>query len=134
MKYTNVHHIGRRGAFLLFLAMLDLIYAFALAFPTQQATDNSAYSFLALIAPLYFWAILWAVCGLTCLYYAFQIKDAPGFAVAMFIKVVWATLFLLGWMFADVERGYLSSAIWGAFAGLTAVIATWPDMLKGRRE
>jgi len=46
--------------------------------------------------------------------------------------VLWALVFLLGWVFADVERGYLSTAIWGAFAAVLALIATWPEPEPGK--
>jgi hypothetical protein len=124
--------IGRRGAFLLFLSLLDFIYAYGLAFPTARAVQNPTYEFLALIVPLYVWAALWLIVGALCLVYAFRQQDAVGYTAAMFLKVLWALVFLLGWMFADVERGYLSTAIWGAFAAVLALIATWPEPEPGQ--
>jgi hypothetical protein len=52
----------------------------------------------------------------------------------MFVKVLWAVTFLLDWLFADVERGYLSTAIWRAFAAVLGLIATWPDDARDGRE
>lgn len=123
---------GRRGAFLLFLSLLDLVYAYGLAFPTPRAASNPTYQFLASTLPLEVWGALWAVVGTLCFVFAFRQQDAPGYAAAMFIKVLWALVFLLGWMFADVERGYLSTAIWGAFAAVLALIATWPEPEPGK--
>jgi hypothetical protein len=129
---TLSQRIGRRGAFLLFLSLLDWVYAYGLAFPTPRASSNPTYQFLASTLPLEAWGALWAIVGTLCFVFAFMQQDAPGYAAAMFIKVLWALVFLLGWAFADVERGYLSTAIWGAFAAVLSLIATWPEPEPGR--
>lgn len=122
-----VHKVGRRGAFLTFLALLDLVYAYSLFFPTEQSRRNPTSLFLADIAPLWFWGVLWGAVGLACAFFVFRRKDAPAFAAAMFIKVLWSLTFLIGWIVGLVERGYLSTAIWGAFALVVALISTWPE-------
>jgi hypothetical protein len=127
-----VHKVGRRGAFLAFLALLDWIYGYALAFPTPAALANPTYKFLIQSLPLNLWAGLWFGVGTICFVYAFRKRDAPGYAAAMFLKILWSALFLFGWVFAGVERGYLSSAIWGAFAAILALIATWPEPEPGK--
>jgi hypothetical protein len=124
--------VGRRGAFLLFLAILDWIYAYALAFPTPVAIKSPTYTFLATTFSLPVWASVWAIVGTICFVFAFRERDAPGYAAAMFLKILWAVTFLLGWIFADVERGYLSTAIWGAFAAVLALISTWPEPEPGK--
>jgi len=133
-KHPILRKIGRRGTFLLFLTILDYIYAFSLVFPSPNSVIQPTYSFLAAVLPLEIWAMLWAVVGTICLVYAFKKDDSPGYAVAMFIKILWAVIFLLGWLWADVDRGYLSATIWGAFAGVLGIIATWPDEIKMRHE
>lgn len=125
-----IQRIGRRGAYLLFLAILDLTYAHGLFFPTERAASSPTYVFLAEIFPLHMWAILWAVCGFICLIYSFKKTDAPGFTAAIFIKTIWALISLLGWLFGDIERGYISAAIWLLFVGVTGLIATWPEYIK----
>ena len=126
--------VGHRGAFLLFLALLDLVYAFGLAFPTPQARRSPTYAFLAEVpGSLYLWAALWLIAGILCGIYAFRRRDAIGYFAAMFVKAIWALMFLLGWLFAGVERGYLSAAIWGAFAFIVWLIAGWPEPPKDRR-
>lgn len=126
-KSPLLQRVGRRGAFLLFLALLDIVYAYSLAFPSVSVEGNPTYTFLATIVPLDVWAALWVSVGVICLVFAFREKDAPGFAAAMFLMVLWASILLLGWLFAGVERGYLSSAIWGSFAALLTLIASWPE-------
>lgn len=124
--------IGRRGVVLLFLAILDFAYAIGLAFPNAESANNATSHFLTSVLPLDTWAAMWLVVGVLCLIHAFRRKDALGFAAAMFIKVLWAIMFFLGFLFAGVERGYLGAAVWGGFAALLGVIATWPDDLKAR--
>lgn len=131
MKVRNLlYPVGRRGAFLIFLAMLDWVYGLALLYPSPQSLTNPTYVFLNRIFPLPVWASLWIIVGTLCFAFAFRVNDAIGYAAAMFIKVLWGLTFLLGWIFAGVERGYLSAAIWLAFAGLLALVATWPDEYK----
>ena len=122
-----LHRIGRRGGFLLFLALLDIIYAYGLITPTARSAQNPTTLFLESVAPIPVWAGLWGTVGTLCLFYAFRQQDFPGYFAAMFLKALWAATFLLGWAFAGVERGYLSFAIWGAFAGVLALISGWRE-------
>jgi hypothetical protein len=80
-----LHRIGRRGIFLLFLALLDFTYAYGLIFPTPRAIQNPTSVFLAHIMPLELWGLLWATVGAVCLVSAFAVKDAIGYAAAMFL-------------------------------------------------
>jgi hypothetical protein len=77
---TVTLRVGRRGAFLLFLALLDFVYAYGLPFPGAAANTSATYRFLAAVAPLDAWALLWAGVGLVCFVFAFHKKDAPGYA------------------------------------------------------
>src|SRR5215213_10409504 len=120
-------HIGRRGAFLLFLAEVDLIYALGMLFPTSLSLSYPTTRFLMQVSPLWVWGLLWLVVGIICLIFAFREKDAIAYAAAMFLKVLWGLTFLLGWIFTGVERGYQSSAVWLTFAAICLLIATWPE-------
>jgi hypothetical protein len=121
------HRLGFRGAFLLFLAELDLVTALTLIFPTPRTLQTPIYVFLNLIAPLDIWGCLWGVTGMLCLVYAFRRDDAPGYAAAMFIKVLWAAMFLLSWAFAHVELGLLGMFVWVSFALVVGLISRWPE-------
>lgn len=127
---TVVLRVGRRGYFLLFLALLDAVYGASLLNPTPRSLDNPTTQFLLRVLPLPAWACVWLLVGAICLVSAFRFNDAAGFAAAMGLKTLWGSLFLIGWVVADVERGYLSAVIWLAFAGLLALVVPWPDDLK----
>lgn len=128
-----LHPIGRRGSVLLFLALLDLVYAYGLAFPTPRSVTNPTTTFLLAIVPtLWFWAALWGLVGLTCLVAAKLKRLEPyAFLGAVGIKVLWALLFGLGDIAGQVERGFLSAAIWGGFSVLVLIISGWPEPPRG---
>lgn len=127
-----VHRVGRRGAALLFFAFLDLIYCHGLLFPTTAARRSASYQFLHDVAPLWVWGGLWGGVGLVCLVCAFRRHDDPAFAAAMGLKVLWGGVYLLGWLFAGLERGYVAAAIWLAFAAFVGLHAGWPEANRGR--
>lgn len=121
------HRVGRRGAALLFFAFLDLVYCWSLLDPPRSTRDNAAYAFLASILPLWTWGLVWGAVGIVCLISAFRRHDEVAYTAAIAVKVLWGLLFTGGWLFADVERGYVSAAVWLALALLVALIAGWPE-------
>lgn len=118
---------GRRGACLLFLAVLDLIYAYSLTTPTPRSLTNPTTLFLISIMPLGAWAFIWAFVGAVCLLFAFRHDDHIAFGLGISLKAFWALVFFWGWIIHEVERGYLSTTIWGAFALFILVIAGWRE-------
>lgn len=131
MRYPSgrllLRRIGRRGAFLLFLALLDLVYAYSLLRPPAATRAAQTFMFLADLAPLPVWAGWWAATGVVCAVYAFRARDAAGYAAAMLLKAGWALLFAGGWIWAGLDRGYLTCVIFGSFGLALALIATWPE-------
>jgi hypothetical protein len=119
--------VGRRGSALLFFAVLDLIYGFSLYRPAPRAVATPAFVFVAGIAPLWAWAVLWWITGCLCLIGAFMRDDSLAWAAAMLIKVLWGAVFLFGWLVAGVERGWVSAAIWLCAAALVALLSSWPE-------
>lgn len=119
--------IGRRGAFLLFLAMLDVLVAGSFAWPPKEVSLSSGLRYVAGIAPLWVWAGAWLAAGVCCAVGAFLRVDRWSFAAAMALKVLWGSLYLLGWAFGLVERGWVQAAIWLAFAAVVLLISTWAE-------
>ncbi|MFB4275720.1 hypothetical protein ACBJ59_10545 [Nonomuraea sp. MTCD27] len=115
--------VGRRGAALLFFALLDIIYAASLT----TAPPNGPYLFLDSLMPLSTWASIWACVGGLCAIQAFVVTDRVAFAAASALKVVWGLTQLLGWMFGEIPRGYVAAAVWLAFAAFVQVIAGWQE-------
>jgi hypothetical protein len=125
--------LGRRGASLLFFAFLDLAFALIMATTTDPST-SAGYAFLSRIAPLWVWAVPWAVVGLLCLAYSIAEHDRPAFIAVSALKVGWGVLYLAGWLWGEIDRGYVAAVIWGAFAGFVQVIAGWAERPRPREE
>ncbi|KAA9379596.1 hypothetical protein F5972_08035 [Microbispora cellulosiformans] len=121
------HRIGHRGAFLLFLAALDVAYARRLAWPDPHLDASPLYAYLTGIAPGQVWAVLWGGVGVLCGWGAFRVRDAIAFTAAMALKFVWAAVNLLGWLFASLPQGDWATALW-VFAALVVYdVANWPE-------
>lgn len=120
-------HLGKRGRVLLFFGLLDVIYAFSLAAPDHRTQASPMFVWLVGIAPLWVWSASWAVAGALCLWQSFCRRDTVGFVAAVTLKVVWGLVCVAGWLFADVERGYVSAVIWLGLAWFVATIAGWPE-------
>lgn len=120
--------VGRRGTFLLFLALVDLVYALSLWRPAPAAAQAPATRFLMTIMPLHAWAALWLVVGVVCLVGAFVHRlDRAAFTAATAIKSLWGAVFLAGWVAGGLYRGWVSAVVWLGFAGVVMVIAGWPE-------
>lgn len=121
------HQVGRRGIFLLFLALLDAASAYRLAWPDPAVLSNRSYQYLASIAPLNAWSVAWFVVAAACLVGAFMTRDAFAFAAAAFLKFLWAAVYVIGWILYDLPQGYFSAVIWAFAAVVVLVISTWPE-------
>jgi hypothetical protein len=126
VKRTWTQRVGRRGAALLFFALLDIIYAFSLFSPPAEARRSPTLHYVAAVLPLRVWSVLWLGTGIVCLVNAFRVSDRVGFAAAIAIKMIWGMLFV-GGVFVHLDRAYVSAAIWLCLAGWVAIISTWPE-------
>lgn len=120
------HRIGRRGCYLLFLALLDLLIAYSMT-PFNAVRQLPLYRHFAQYLPLQAWASAWLVVGLICAVQAFARRDHFAFAVAAALKFTWAALYLAAWTIDDIPRGWVGAVIWIGFGGMTAIIASWPE-------
>lgn len=116
-----IQRVGRRGAALLFFALLDFVYCYALLNPPQPMPQT--YLWPQTLLPLWVWAMCWATVGLLCLVYAFQRWDTAAFTAATGLKVMWSLLALFGWLSGAIDRGWLSAVIWFGFALFVYLIA-----------
>jgi hypothetical protein len=128
-----VRRVGRRGAALLFFALLDLIYGWALLDPLKSTAASPGYRWLATILPLEAWGGIWLLVGVLCLVGSVVHEDSIAWVAAMSIKVMWGGLWFCGWWLADVPRGWAPSAVWLPMAALVALLAGWPEPGSGRR-
>lgn len=120
-------HLGKRGRVLLYFGALDLVYAFSLAAPDEVTRESPFFIWLAEIGSPWAWFWAWAGVGLVCLWQAFCRSDRAGYAAAISLKIAWGVVCLGGWLFGDVERGYVSAAIWLGLAYFVGNISSWPE-------
>ncbi len=124
-----VNRIGRRGAALLFFGLLDLVYGYSLIWP--GVSDLSLLSpnlkFLASLAPLMMWGVLWIIPGILAVVCAFLKEDRWGFTGVIAVKMMWGVIYLAAAVTGQVDRAYVSATLWLCVAGFVAVISTWPE-------
>lgn len=122
------HVVGRRGAVLAYLAVVDVLFAVSLCNPAPVAERPSGVRFLGEVLPLQAWAVLWAAVALVLVVGAFVHRfDRWAFAAAMLIKTLWGGVYLLGWIVGEVERGWVNAVVWLGLAVLVMIIAGWPE-------
>jgi hypothetical protein len=128
-----VRRIGRRGAALMFFAVLDLLYGWWLLDPLESTVRAAGYRWLASVLPLSAWGLIWLLVGVLCLVGTVVHEDSMAWVAAMAIKVMWGTLWILGWWLADVPRGWAQAGFWLPLAALVALLAGWAEPGDGRR-
>ena len=116
--------IGRRGAFLAFLALLDAAYGYSLL-ETAAAQRRQ----LDLLLPWQAWGIIWLSTGAACAA-GMMLRtgaDRAAFAAAAVLKTCWAAVFVRVWLLDHVPRGWVSVVIWLAFAAVVLLVSSWPE-------
>ncbi len=125
------HHVGRRGAFLLFLTLLDVVLGFALTQPLPYGLSARVfYQPFVSIMPLGLWAAWWLATGCMTAVAAVWHRARPAtFAAASLIKTAWGLGYLIGWAGgqAAFTRGYLGAATFLAFAAIVLTLAGWRE-------
>lgn len=116
-----INQIGRRGAFLLFLALLDISYGYSL-FVTEAPQR-----IFDLVIPWQAWGVIWMSVGFVCLTGVAMIRDRWQFAIAAVLYSAWGAVNLDLWLIQGVPRGWLSVAIWWSFAATVLLVSGWPD-------
>ncbi|MFI6921381.1 PAS domain S-box protein [Nonomuraea spiralis] len=134
-----LRRVGRRGASLTFVGLLSLAIAASLAFVPDGQRATPGYASLAVVAPLSAWAVVWCALGMLCLTQAFMRSDRVAFAAATALLLSYGLIYLISTFTGDNPRGWVGGAVWLAFGGWIALIATWPeavvlDRLPGSRR
>lgn len=116
--------VGRRGAFLAFLALLDLAYGWSLleTTPAQQRA-------LDLLLPWQAWAVIWLIVGAVCAAGTLLRTGADrlAFSLAAALMTCWALVFVRVWLYDHLPRGWVSVVIWLAFAAVVLLVSSWPE-------
>ena len=115
-------HVGRRGGFLLFLALLDVVYGYALIRHPLAGPHP-----FRLLLPVGVWAGLWIAAGAACVAQAPMRRDKLAFSVQATLDAAWSALWAQLWIVQRVPDGWLSVVIWAVFAATVVMVAGWPE-------
>lgn len=114
-------HVGHRGAVMAFLTMLDILFGYSLGVePGPQANYN-------LVLSLHAWSLVWFGVGVLLATGISATRDKFHYGIAVALKVAWSIVLLRAWMFEGYARGWVTALIWGGFAVLIFIIASWPE-------
>lgn len=115
--------IGRRGSYLIFLALLDFLYGYSIlvqAGPLFNQVD--------LFLPDKVWGWIWIGIAVVLMQQAFVRLDRMGYVLATIIKFVWGSIMLYAFLTQPNDpRGWVAAVIWYAFGVLTAIVSNWPE-------
>jgi PAS domain S-box-containing protein len=110
-----------------------LAVAASLAFAPADQRAAPAYAMLAAIVPLSAWAVAWGVIGVLCLVQVFMRSDRVAFAAASALLLLYGLVYVLSTFTGANPRGWVGGAVWLAFGGWVALIATWPEAVAMKR-
>jgi len=120
--------VGHRGAFLLFLSLLDFLYGYSLFSTARQG------SHLDLILSLTAWGVIWVAVGAVLLVGSFVKKDQIPYGLAATIKAAWACAWVKMWLFFHaMPLAWVSVVIWSAFSAIVVIVSTWPEDRRRKR-
>jgi hypothetical protein len=129
-RVLSSSRLGYRGAFLLFLAVIDLIYGWFLVHPTPESRNTTQFVWRDHIMAPEAWGTIWIVVGVALLFSAFMRQDRVGYALAVGLKVGWAFVAAAGGLSGHVQGAWTTVAIWGGFAALTVLESGRPEPLQ----
>jgi hypothetical protein len=119
-----VQRIGHRGAFLAFLALLDILYGYSiLAEPGLVGNYDLGLTVQS-------WGLVWLATGIVLLTGIATRHDRVHFGLAAALKAAWAMIWFKLWLFEHTPRGWVPVVIWAAFAAVVVVVSSWPEMRK----
>ena len=130
LRVVSSSRLGYRGAFLLFLAIIDFIYGWFLAHPTPESRDTSQFVWRDHIMPTQAWGGIWIGVGAALLISAFMRQDRIGYALALALKIGWAFVAVAGGLTGHVQGSWTAVAIWGGFAALTVLESGRPEPIR----
>lgn len=130
LRVISSSRLGYRGAFLLCLAGIDLVYGGILIDPPAESLRTSQYVWRDHIMPTEAWGTIWITVGVALLASAFMRQDRIGYALAIALKIGWAFVSVVGGLSGQVQGAWGSVAIWGGFAAMTILESGRPEPLR----
>jgi hypothetical protein len=126
------HQVGRRGYFLLTLAVIDVYYGYSFIHPDSPAIASQN-SYMLDVIPLtshaqalWVWAAGWWMTAAFCLVSAFRTNDRLGYGMAFSLKIAWISANALAG-FDGMPGAFTRCVVWSFIASSVLVIAKWPE-------
>ena len=116
------YRIGRRGATLIFLGVLDVLFGYSFLVSPRISVTKINY-----LLPYTTWGWIWLTAGIVCFVFAPARVDRGAFAIAALVKSAWGLVNGYIWLTTHVPRLWISAVIWLAFAGLILIISSWSE-------
>jgi hypothetical protein len=134
VKVLKRSRLGFRGAILLGLAFIDIVYGLTLALPSHETRDGSAYAWRQEFLPTEVWGIIWIAVGVFLITQGWARRDRAAYAVAVSIKLLWMTVALGSWLLGPVpaSQALAICGIFAAFAFIAFVCSLWPEPITSR--
>lgn len=117
------HKVGRRGLVLIFVGILDFVFAANLEI-NRPRTSVAVYG---TILPLNWWVFVWVLAGVVAWVSAFMIVDRIGFGFSALIFSFWGWLSFLAWIRGDQPTAWATATFFLVIAALIVIPATWPE-------
>lgn len=117
--------MGHRGAFLLFLALLDILMGYSLLTATRQSLAS-----IDLILSPQTWGVIWVGTGAFIATGVFAKKDRAHFGLAATLKTGWAAVWVNVQLIQHTPGTWPSIVLWLAFAAICVVVSSWPELHK----
>lgn len=114
-------HVGRRGAFLAFLAVLDVLFGYSIfSVPRIALLDINT------LIPITAWGWIWIGTGIAIASGVFLRVDRIQYTLAALLKTSWGLLYAYLW-WQGVPNSWVSVVLWLSFAMIIVLIAGWPE-------
>lgn len=115
------NRVGRRGAFLAFLSIINFVYGAFLLDPPGRAIPEP-YPFM----PEKAWGIWWLVTGFSCVTGMFLRRDRVSYGMAALMMTAWGLRYAYLW-YLGVPFAWVSMVIWLCFSLTILIVASWPE-------
>ncbi len=125
-------HIGRRGAYLGFMALVFFTTLLSFQDPDQVAMRKLIYPALDPV-PTWVWMWMWAVSMCMCLLgIVWKRAEIVGFAATTFVFVIWSVIIssALFYHTQSLKHVLLALLVYISFLAMTLMIAGWPEYWK----
>lgn len=125
MTRRLARRVGRRGGFLLFLALLDALYGYGLLSAPVPGVGGYGFGL-----PITVWAAGWFTAAAACVLCSPLAlpRDRGGFIASAVMNAAWACEWAHLWLVQGYPHGWVSLVVWATFAGVVVMVSGWAEI------